>query len=89
MRYACLLAVLAAVAVALVPQATARQQGATARERLAMQAFEIGQAAQHGEAATLHLGGQLVLARELQGRRLELLAPVAVNAESLGGARRT
>jgi tetratricopeptide (TPR) repeat protein len=45
-------------------------------ERLALQAFEIGQAAQHGEAAALHLGGQLAMARELQGRRLELLAPI-------------
>jgi len=42
LRYACLLAVLAAVAVALVPQATARQQGATARERLAMRAEMTG-----------------------------------------------
>ena len=45
-------------------------------ERLAMQAFEIGQAAQHGEAAALHLGGQLAVAREFQGRQLELLPPV-------------
>ncbi len=38
--------------------------------------MEVGISAGHDEAAMLHLGGQLGLLRELQGRQRELIVPV-------------
>ena len=50
-------------------------------ERLALEAFEVGQAAQQEQAAALHLGGQLSVLRGMQGHHDELVGGVEAAVE--------